>query len=112
MADFWSRVDVRGPDECWPWMNAKTPNGYGTVYFGGRMVGAHRVSWELTHGPIPDGLFVLHHCDNPPCCNPAHLFTGTHTDNVRDMRRIAVKTALLGLLLALCFVAQVLANGG
>lgn len=55
---------------------------------GGRGTGAtgsHRVAWTISHGPIPDGLWVLHRCDNPPCCNPAHLFLGTVSDNNKDM---------------------------
>lgn len=50
------------------------------------MTGAHRVSYRVFVGEIPDGLFVLHRCDNPPCCNPEHLFLGTHLDNMKDMR--------------------------
>jgi hypothetical protein len=50
-------------------------------------VRAHRVAWELTYGPIPAGLYVCHHCDNPPCCNPAHLFLATNAGNAQDMSR-------------------------
>jgi hypothetical protein len=87
MADrFWPKVDRgAGPDACWPW-TASTTHGYGQIGVPGtRPHKAHRVAWELTNGPIPDGLLVCHRCDNPPCCNPAHLFLGTNADNMRDM---------------------------
>lgn len=74
-----------GPDACWPWQGTVNGGGYGkmTVTTGLRRY-AHRVSWELVNGPIPKGLNVLHHCDNPPCCNPAHLWIGTQRDNMND----------------------------
>lgn len=83
---FWSKVDRSGgPDACHPWMTYRTPTGYGR--FGptsGKSVRAHRVAWELTHGPIPSGLQVLHRCDNPSCCNVRHLWLGTIAQNVAD----------------------------
>ena len=85
---FWAKVDRASSDACWPWLATHGRFGYGEFKVGGRSgrsVKAHRVAWELTHGPISDGLFVLHRCDNPPCCNPGHLFLGTHADNMRDM---------------------------
>lgn len=81
---FWSKVDVRGPDECWLWMRGCGSGGYGQVWREGRNWQAHRVAYEFTRGPIPDGLWVLHRCDVPNCVNPAHLYVGTHKDNVRD----------------------------
>lgn len=83
---LWRKVDLRGPDECWPWTGACTTHGYGVINTGGRgpLVGTHRLSWVLANGPIAAGLEVCHSCDNPPCCNPAHLFLGTHRDNMRD----------------------------
>ena len=73
-AVFWDYVDRReGPGACWPWTGNIRPNGYGRF---GRHGYAHRLSWVLAHGPIPDGLFVCHHCDNPPCVNPARPVPG------------------------------------
>jgi hypothetical protein len=80
----WEKVDVRGPDECWPWTGARFVQGYGKLVRTGRTLRASRVIFELAKGPIPKGLNVLHTCDNPPCCNPAHLYAGTKRDNARD----------------------------
>ena len=79
---FWSYVDRSG--ECWTWLGHKNPKGYGSFSFRSRSVRAHRFVWELTRGPIPEGLWVLHHCDNPACVNPSHLWLGDNTDNTRD----------------------------
>lgn len=70
---------------CWLWTRRLGPAGYGALTVRGRPQLAHRVAYVVHRGPIPDGLWVLHRCDTPACVNPAHLFLGTHTDNVRDM---------------------------
>jgi hypothetical protein len=96
--DFWQSADRSGgPHACWPWLLSKRgQNGkYGQVSYRGRPMRAHRTAWLLTNGPIPDGLLVLHRCDNPPCINPAHLFLGTHTDNMAD-RKAKGRNDLLG----------------
>lgn len=82
---FWANVDKSG--DCWTWTAGRYPTGYGM--FGVNRVprGAHRVSWELTHGPIPAGLEVCHSCDNPPCVRPSHLWLGTHRQNIEDAGR-------------------------
>lgn len=81
-SDFWSHV--QRSDGCWLWMAGRSSEGYGTFRFNGRMQKAPRVAWQLTFGPIPDGLNALHHCDNPPCVRPEHLFLGTIDDNNKD----------------------------
>lgn len=85
------KVDKRGPDECWPWLGATDRDGYGMLAIrkDGRKStrGAHRIAYEQAYGPIPDGLRILHECDNPPCCNPAHLRVGTDADNSADRDR-------------------------
>lgn len=87
MERFWSKV--KKTETCWVWTAGtfKYRNGYGQfrVRRGDPPAYAHRFAWELVNGPIPQGLHVLHRCDNPPCVNPAHLFLGTQIDNYRDM---------------------------
>ncbi len=83
-ARFWAKVDIGAPDKCWEWQASCNPAGYGGFQFNGRFGKAHRAAWELANGPIPEGICVLHRCDNPPCCNPAHLWLGTYADNHRD----------------------------
>jgi hypothetical protein len=90
---FWSKVDRSDLNGCWPWTAFRQPAGYGYFQvpdgtFGvvkGKSRFAHRVAWMLFHKQlVPDGLCILHTCDNPPCCNPAHLFLGTTDDNNKD----------------------------
>ena len=85
---FWLKIDKKAPNECWEWKAGCFKNGYGAFGYNGKVVKAHRLAWELTYGPIPEGMFVLHHCDNPKCCNAKntkdHLYLGTQLDNMQD----------------------------
>lgn len=84
--DFWSKINIKREDECWEWNCSAQKWGYGWLRIKGKNYLAHRLAYEFVHGEIPQGLHVLHKCDNPPCCNPNHLFLGTQADNVEDMK--------------------------
>lgn len=88
---FWARVDIRGSNDCWNWLGGRTRDPYGNPSYGQlcyqrKFYVAHRLAWILTTGEIPDGLFLLHSCDNTRCCNPNHLRLGTQTDNMQDRK--------------------------
>jgi len=83
---FWEKVDKNCKNGCWEWLASDNQDGYGRFIINGRAEQAHRVSWGLYYGEIPVGLCVLHHCDNPKCVRPDHLFLGTKGDNMQDMR--------------------------
>ena len=83
---FWSKVNIEGEDDCWEWTRYRDKDGYGVVGIGTKKIHkAHRVAYMLFNGDFPANL-CCHSCDNPPCCNPKHLFNGTQKDNMEDCK--------------------------
>ena len=82
---FWIKVDQSGgPDACWEWIGARHYKGYGLFSVNRAKKKAHRVAFTIINGSIPSGMVICHQCDNASCCNPAHLFLGTQSDNIKD----------------------------
>jgi len=82
---FFDKAEVIPFHECWEWSGSCDKAGYGRITLDGKSLLTHRVSWEIHNGmKIPDGAFICHHCDNPSCVKPEHLYAGSHTDNMRD----------------------------
>ena len=95
---FWSYVDKKSVEECWEWKSYKGAGNYGHFYLNGKQIPAHRISWILENGPIPENdsndnrICACHKCDNPSCVNPNHLFLGTDLDNMKDRDRKGRRT--------------------
>lgn len=87
LEDIWKKIDIRGKDECWNWCGAIHRDGYGICQINYKQLRVHRIAYMLSHNENIDDKVICHHCDNPLCCNPEHLFSGTVNDNVQDKIR-------------------------
>ena len=94
--NFWKKVDKKDNSSCWIWIGAHCNHGYGQMRINNKMKMAHRISWIIHFGNIPEGLEVCHKCDNPECVNPSHLFLGTHQDNMDDRKSKGRNKSLQG----------------
>ena len=83
-APFWEKIKKGSPEECWPWLGYKKKSGHGLTTHNAQIMHASRKAWILTHGSISPEACVNHRCDNPACCNPAHMYLGTRADNMYD----------------------------
>ncbi len=84
---FWNKITITSnPDLCWEWIGCLNPDGYGSFRLNGKSEKSHRIAWSFPDYVIPDGMSICHSCDNPSCCNPKHLFLGTHLENMQDMK--------------------------
>jgi hypothetical protein len=83
--NFWAKVDKKGENECWNYLGYLNKFGYGITSYKGESFKAHRLAYILKNGNIPNGLVIMHKCDNRRCCNPSHLLAGTQVDNIMDM---------------------------
>lgn len=83
---FWAKVEIRGDDDCWPWIASIGTWGYGSFWIEDKNVNASNFAWRLVHGELPAGHLVRHTCDWPRCCNPCHLINGTQAQNLEDAR--------------------------
>src|SRR4030043_1563744 len=81
---FWSNINIKSDEKCWEWKTYAGTNERPNTHFNGKNQSVSRLAYKLIYGDFDDSLYVCHHCDNPPCCNPNHLFLGTRQDNVDD----------------------------
>jgi len=86
LKDVWKYIDIKGEDDCWEWLGHLVRGNYGSFGINKKYYRSHRLAYTETYGPIPEGMFILHKCNNPKCCNPKHLYAGTQKDNMEQCK--------------------------